>query len=209
MEFWPPRNNLVLQHVLWFLVGLKVTKKNVGNQAKSQFSSRSVSAVSFLRLRMGNFLSDREDKRILNGEMGGNRPSIPIITYKWHSVCVVRTCPLVPRYWCCAFLVSSTVVENWDISFIVTRWSLLSVFVAVVVFFVGNNEDLKLKMITEDNWVNCMRLKRLLMKRRASIVFYFNLHPAFHAGALQKATIDMVGARSCSSFSSCPKQLHV
>lgn len=135
MEFWPPTNNLVLQYVLWFLVGLKVTKKNVGNQAKSQFSSRSVSAVSFLRLRMGNFLSDREYKRILNGEMGGNRPSIPIITYKWHSVCVVRTCPLVPRYWCCAFLVSSTVVENWNISFIVTRWSLLSAFVAVVVFF--------------------------------------------------------------------------
>lgn len=53
--------------------------------------------------------------------------------------------------------------------------------------FVVHNKDLKLKIVIKYYCVNCLRLIRLLIKTKANNVFIFLPHPAFDAGALQKA----------------------
>lgn len=85
----------------------------------SQFSSRSMSAVSHLQLYMDNFLSDREDKRIVNGEVGGDRPSISTVSSDIQFM-RLELDPWCPVLMLCVFLVSSAVVEKWHVSFFLT-----------------------------------------------------------------------------------------
>lgn len=71
--------------------------------------------MSFLQIcmDMGIFLSGGEAKGIVNGDIGGNRPSA---CDRYNFVYMGRIWPTVPRYRFWAFLINNPVAEKCDLS---------------------------------------------------------------------------------------------